>query len=393
MKKITFSPKYRKLLNPDLRKKNHIRYIIMHDLTFDTDNVILHTRFTMTSAKISVVPELQNTILARKSDVFFHITNNQIINNYTGAVINFKGIKAGSLQQTAQLKSITNLNVWLLDEAEELHDESIFDDVDESIRRLGYENLIIMMLNTYRITKEHFIYKRFFEKKGLKKGHNGIIDNVMYIHTDYTDNINNLSDSFLNIIKDTKKTDYDKYKYRYLGHFRNKAEGVIFNDWEYGEFNTSLQHDYGLDFGVIDPDALIKVAIDKKNKIIYCDEKIYKSGQSTNNLFENIVRNTEKRKRIIADSAEKRLISDFSKVGLNIKRTKKFSGSVIAGIKIMLNYKIVITKNSINIATELNNYKWSDKAGEKPLDEYNHAIDAIRYVVLEHLSTSEWAFD
>jgi phage terminase large subunit len=409
MQSITFSKKYHSLLNPDVRKKLNIRYIILtggrgsgksfagnhllHDLSFDADNVILHTRFTMTSAKISVIPELENAIEMRNSLEFFNITNNQILNKLTNAAINFKGLKTGSLQQTAQLKSVTNLNIWLLDEAEELCDENVFDDVDESIRRKGYENLIILMLNTYRITHEHFIYQRFFQQKGLKEGYNGVIDNVLYIHTDYTDNIKNLSKSFLNIVNETKKNNYEKYKYRYLGKFRKKAEGVIFKNWEFGLFDESLTYQYGLDFGVIDPDALIKVAIDKKNKTIYCHELMYKTGQSSDELYSNVKRNIDINKRIIADSAEKRLINDFSAKKLNIKKTKKFKGSVMTGIKIMLNYNIVITKDSQNLATELNNYCWSDKKGEVPIDDFNHAIDAIRYVVLECLYKNEWSFD
>ena len=175
---MKFNKKYKPLLDPKERKKHNLRYIILsggrgsgksvagshflHDVSFEKDNVILHTRFTMSSAKISVIPEFEQVVHDRNSLDFFESSNNQIINQLSGANIIFKGLKTGSLTQTAQLKSVTNLNIWLLDEAEELHDESVFDDVDESIRRVGYENIIILLLNTYRITKDHFIYKRFF---------------------------------------------------------------------------------------------------------------------------------------------------------------------------------------------------------------------------------------
>lgn len=396
---MKFNKKYRPLLDPKLRKAQNIRYVILaggrgsgksvggthflHDISFDTDNVMLHTRFTMTSAKISVIPEFEQAILSRNSEDFFDSSNNQIINKLTGATINFKGLKTGSLTQTAQLKSVTNLNIWLLDEAEELTDESVFDDVDESIRRVGYENIIILLLNTYRITKDHFIYKRFFEDKGIYTDYfNGIKDNVLYIHTDYLDNIENLSQSFLDIVEHTRKINYEKYEYRYLGKFRNRPEGVIFDNWEIGEFDNTLIPYYGLDFGFNpDPDAFVKVAIDKRRKILYCKECFYKNDQTVSDLKESISKHAKRHELIIAESANPRLIKEL-KPFFNIKPVVKKAGSIYEGIRIMQDYKIVVTKESLNIQKELNNYAWNDKKAGIPIDEYNHLIDAIRYVCL-----------
>jgi phage terminase large subunit len=336
----------------------------------------------MTSAKISVIPEFEQVIISRNSQDFFDSSNNQIINKLTGSTINFKGLKTGALTQTAQLKSVTNLNIWLLDEAEELTDENVFDDVDESIRRQGYENIIVLLLNTYRITKDHFIYKRFFEDKGIFEDYyNGVKDNVLYIHTDYLDNVENLSESFLNIVEDTKNKKLEKYEYRYLGKFRNRPEGVIFDDWEIGEFDNSLPFRFGLDFGFHpDPDAMARVAIDKKRKIIYCDECFYKTNQSVDNLKDNISNYAKRNNLIIAESANPRLISEL-RPKFNIKPVSKGSNSVKEGIRLMQDYKIVVTKDSLNLQKELNNYAWDDKKAGIPIDEYNHLIDAIRYVV------------
>lgn len=399
---MKFHAKYKPLLDPKIRKKHNIRYVILsggrgsgksvvgnhflHDTSFDTDNVALHTRFTMTSAKISVIPELEQAIQDRGSEYFFFSSNNQMINKLTGATINFKGLKTGSLTQTAQLKSVTNLNIWLLDEAEELTDESVFDDIDESIRRKGYENLIILLLNTYRITKEHFIYKRFFESKGIVTDYyNGIKDNTMYIHTTYLDNLKNLSQSFLDIVNTTKESNPEKYQYRYLGKFRNRPEGAIFNNWSIGEFDNSLPYQFGLDFGFNpDPDAFIKVAIDNKRKLIYCDECFYNTNQTVNDLKDQIYKHALKNNLIIADSANPRLIREL-RASFNIKPVVKRAGSVYEGIRLMQDYKIVITDNSNNLKKELMNYSWNDKKAGIPIDEWNHLIDAVRYVVLTTL--------
>ena len=333
----------------------------------------------MTSAKNSIIAEMQKTINTRKSNDFFKQSDNTLYNVFSKSKMIFKGLQAGSLTQTAQLKSITDLNVWVLDEAEEITDENMFDDVDETIRRVGHENIIILVLNSYRLTKEHFIYKRFFEDRGVNWGHNGIIDDTLYIHTTYLDNFEHLSESAKQKVKFTKEKYPDRYKYRYLGELREKAEGVIITNWRVGEFDNSLPYQYGLDFGVDDPDCLIKVAIDKKNKKLYVEELIYENGLSTDQLVAKIKSIVNKNKLIIADSAGKREIKDLYKEGLNIRAVSKKAGSVVSGIKRLLNYEIIVTKNSLNVIKELNNYIWADKAGEVPSGA-DHSIDPLRYV-------------
>lgn len=381
----------------DKKQRSKIRYVIdiggrasgkstamahfLHDFSFQPDNVILLSRYTMTSAKNSIIAEMEKTISLRESSEFFRQSENTLYNVYTNSKIIFKGLQSGSLTQTAQLKSITDLNVWVLDEAEEIQDENMFDDVDETIRRKGFENLIILVLNSYRLTKEHFIYKRFFEEKGINWGFNGIIDDVLYIHTTYLDNWVNLSESAKIKIKYTKENHFEKYEYRYLGKLREKSEGVIFTNWEVGDFDISLPFTYGLDFGVSDPDALVKVAVNKKQNIIYIDELLYENGLSTDQLTQKIKSLVVRNGLIIADSSGKRTINDLYNAGLNIRKVTKRAGSVVANIKKALNYKIIVTKNSKNFIKELNNYSWQDKKGEVPNDEFNHGIDAMQYAL------------
>ena len=86
---------------------------------------------------------------------------------------------------------------------------------------------------------------------------------------------------------------------------------------------------------------------------------------------------------IIADSAEDRLITDLQRRTFNIKRAKKGPDSINAGIKLIQDYQIMVTPDSYNLKKELNNYRWSDKATQKnPIDDFNHLIDGIRYVIL-----------
>ena len=163
---------------------------------------------------------------------------------------------------------------------------------------------------------------------------------------------------------------------------RAAREGAIFTNWQTGEFNTSLPYCYGQDYGFsIDPTTLIKVAIDKKQKIVYCDELFY----STKPLGTEAILETNKsligrsNDLIVADNAEGRLISDLKNKGLNIIPCVKGQGSVQAGITALQDYKIVITPTSNNIKMELSNYIWNDKKAGIPVDAFNHLIDPIRY--------------
>jgi phage terminase large subunit len=155
-------------------------------------------------------------------------------------------------------------------------------------------------------------------------------------------------------------------------------EGTIFNSWIYGEFDNSLPYVYGLDFGVKDPDAMIKVAVNHKTKQIYLDEIIYKNNQNTDTLYREISAKISKRNAlIIADSAGLRTIKDLQLKGLNVKSVVK--NKILDDIKLISNYQLVLTENSYNLAKELMNYVWADKKGEVPIDDQNHGLDSVRY--------------
>ena len=351
-------------------------------LTYEEGHTILFTRYTLTSAHVSIIPEFieKIEILDRYED--FNITKDEIVNNKTGSKILFKGIKTSSGQQTANLKSLSGVTCFVLDEAEELTDENIFDKIDLSIRSQTKQNRVILVLNP--AMKNHFIYQRFFESKGIQAGSNVIKDDVTYIHTTYLDNADNLSKSFLNQINDIKINNPSKYEHVILGGWLDKADGVVFTNWEFGPFNPNyLQTSFGMDFGFsIDPDALAEVAIDLKNKILYVKEHIYQRGLKTHELSKMLIEKT-KGGLIIADSAEPRLIDDLRFQKVNIQAVKK--GTIESGIVRMQDFKIIVEPNSTNIAKELNNYCYLNKGSRLYVDNWNHIIDAIRYNVIYNL--------
>ena len=344
---------------------------------------ILFTRYTMVSAHLSIIPEfLQKIGLLGYDDNDFYVNKAEVINTKSKSDILFRGIKTSAGNQTASLKSLQGISCWVLDEAEELIDENTFDTIDLSIREKNIQNRVILILNP--ATKEHWIYDRFFESKGVEGGFNGVKGNVCYIHSTYLDNVENLSTSFLERIKSIKHTNFKKYTHKILGGWLDKAEGVVFENWTFGEFNPdSLQTSCGMDFGFsIDPDSLTEVAIDKKHKKIYLKEHIYRNGLKSQELAEIILEKVDNT-LIIADSAEPRLIADLKHLGVNIKPVKK--GTIESGITRMQDYQLVVSPESTNIAKELNNYVYADKGSKLYVDNYNHAIDGIRYNIIYHL--------
>lgn len=150
---------------------------------------------------------------------------------------------------------------------------------------------------------------------------------------------------------------------------------------------------YGLDWGyATDPTALVAVYIlgDRQGDI-YIEEVMYETGMTNQDLAQymrdvGITRSDE----VIADSAEPKSIEELRREGFNVKPAKKGADSVRAGIDIMRRRKLYVKADSVNVNKEFRNYKWkSDKDGRlmgQPVDLYNHAVDATRYVCLNKLA-------
>ena len=151
-------------------------------LTYEKGHKVLFTRYTMISAHSSIIPEFIEKIELLGKEKDFRITKDEIINLTTGSLIMFKGIKTSSGNQTAALKSLNGVTTFVVDEAEELVDEVMFDKIDLSVRSKTHQNRCILILNP--TTREHWIYKRFFEQAEVEEGSN-LIKGRYYLHTYY----------------------------------------------------------------------------------------------------------------------------------------------------------------------------------------------------------------
>jgi phage terminase large subunit len=348
-------------------------------LSFESGHKILFTRQTMTSAHLSIIPEFQEKIDLMELNPFFEVKKSEIINTQSNSEIIFKGIKTSSGDQTANLKSLQGVTTWILDEAEELTNETIFDKINLSVRQKGKQNRVILILNP--ATKEHWIYKKFFEERGVQEGWNGTKEDVTYIHTTYLDNYDNLDESFIKEVESIKEKNPLKYKHQILGGWLNKAEGVVYTNWRIAEFEEHSKSVFGQDYGFsIDPTTLDKCSIDIKNKRIFVKECLHKSSLTTSQIFEENKKHAGKN-LIVADSAEPRLISELKSRGLNIKGIEK--PKIIDRIALLQDWEIIVDPESINVIKELNNYVWHDKKSQTPIDDYNHHLDEIGYVLWE----------
>ena len=174
------------------------------------------------------------------------------------------------------------------------------------------------------------------------------------------------------------KSEFWANKWRVYGlGLTGKIDGLIYTDWKIGKFDETLPYRFGLDFGFSNaPDAMVKLAVDEKRSIIYLEEKMYQNGQSTDQLISRLKTIVKPNELILADSAEPRLINDLRK-HFNIQPTKKWK--IVERIKKMQSYQLVVTPNSKNLITELENYTWHDKKSETPIDAFNHLLDSAGY--------------
>lgn len=420
MSLIKFSKKYQplfQLLKPDNQFKDVDTVLISggrdSSKTFsggsacvlgaaDWNHRILYTRYTMSSTDNSITAALENRMeMLGLLDEFVY-ANHDYHHKTSKGKISITGHKTSSGNQSAKLKSLEDYSMFVTDEGEELPSYEDWKKIKLSIRAKDVQCLNIIIFNPP--TKKHWLYPQFYE--GVQEGFNGVIGNVMYIHTTYLDNgkeniapqnwneyerLREVYEYYLSVPTSEREQlstkiirEYKEYKNVILGSFRDTAEGVIFN-YTIGDFpsdNAGLVF-IGADQGFTHPTAFIKICVDRKNKKLYAKELFYKTNQVTSQIFDEVKEQCG-HTRIWCDSAVPMFIADLKRKGLNIYSCKK--PKINDSINAILDYELIVDKNSLNLQTELDNYSWSSKDKEVPIDEFNHAIDAMRYAFTEATS-------
>jgi phage terminase large subunit len=348
-------------------------------------------RFILGDVRNSIFQEIKDRIeeLGLESEV---AVKDSLVIKYGGNRINGIGFRKSSGDQKSKLKSLANYNCVIIEEADEVSEED-FQQLDDSLRTIKSDIKIILLLNPP--DKRHWIIRRWFNlvDSGVKGFYRAELKSrekdTSYIFGTYKDNIVNLNEKTVDNFLQYKDRNPDHYHNMIEGLVSEGARGKIYN-WKVisDEDFEKLPHAsyYGLDFGFSnDPCALIEIK--EHNEEVWFRELLYETGLNNRRLSERLKDLGVKKTDIIyADSAEPKSIDELREDDWNVVPAPKGQDSVRAGIDLLLGKRnVYYTEGSINIAMENQEYKWAlDKNKEptnKPIDDYNHLMDAGRYGV------------
>ncbi|HEY8928590.1 MAG TPA: terminase large subunit [Mucilaginibacter sp.] len=195
-----------------------------------------------------------------------------------------------------------------------------------------------------------------------------------------------------NKIEALKDIDMEQWRV-YARGLTGKITGLVFDNWTVCEkipAGAKLVA-AGLDFGFTNDETAFLVVY-RQNGELWIDEILYATGLTNIDISNQLsAKGISKDTAIIADCAEPKSIEELRRLGWLITAAKKGPDSVNNSIDILKRYPFNITRSSINLRNELSRYKWrTDRAGSplnKPVDSWNHLIDALRYVALNKLKT------
>jgi phage terminase large subunit len=340
----------------------------------DVQHNFLVIRKVDRTIKRSVFTLIRNIIskwgLSDQFDV--NLTDKTIIYVPTGSQIMFSG-----LDDVEKLKSIEGVTSIWCEEATELTQED-FEQLDLRLRgEHGCLKQIILTLNP--ISEQHWIKRIFFDDP---------MSGVFTLHTTYLDNAF-IDDEYKMVMENKKKTNPRYYNIYALGNW-GTADGLIFSNVEHRLIRPDeiegLECVQGLDFGYTnDPTAFNQSYVDTAKKVIYVYDGFYEKGMSNAQIADAIKAMNAHKHKTTADSSEPKSIDYIKGKGVKVEGAAKGRDSVSAGIDHLLEYRIVVNAHLVEFMTEFNNYSWAlgpdGKATNKPVDDFNHFIDSLRYAM------------
>ena len=359
---------------------------------------LLCVRKTYRTLKDSCFTELKWAIHRLGVDAWWDIKESPLEMTYkpTGQKILFRG-----LDDPLKVTSITvevGVLCWLwIEEAYEISSEADFDTLDESIRGEVPPGLFKQITLTFNPWNEHhWIKHRFFDAAPDS--------DILAMTTNYTCN-EWLDAADKKVFETMKRNNPRRYRVAGLGDW-GIVEGLVYENWEERLFSIDevrktpgIKSAFGLDFGYTnDPTALFCGLIDTGSKTLWVFDEIYKPGMSNEDIAAAITEAGYAKERIRADSAEPKSIDRLYALGLaHIRRARKGKDSINNGIDFIQDYKIFIHPRCTNFLTEIGNYTWDTdtKTGKKlnrPIDDFNHLMDAMRYALEEYSTGPNYSF-
>ena len=341
---------------------NILLWILLYYCQENKDKTITIVRKTFPAVRGTVMRDFFDIL--KNNGLYFEELHLRSTHEY---FINGNRIEFISLDQPTKIRG-RKRDLLFINEANEL----TFEDWQQLIFRTT-ERIII----DFNPSDEfHWIYDNVLTR-----------DDVDFYQTTYKDNPF-LNDVVVKEIERLKDIDENYWRVYGLGE-RGKSRSLVFNFTTIKDIPESAKLiAKGLDFGYTnDPTALVETFIDGDN--MYVNELLYRTGMTNQDIAKELQKiNVDRRDEVFADSAEPKSIEEIYRMGWNIKPTLK--GSINIGIDMIRRYKLHITEASINLIKELRNYKYiEDKNGQltnKPVDAFNHGLDALRYSVVNRLS-------
>ncbi len=335
----------------------------------------------------------------------------------TGQKIYFRGLD-DPLKVTSITVEVGYLCWCWIEEAYEIMKESDFDMLDESIRgavpeESGLFKQITLSFNPWN--EKHWLRKRFFgEIIGKDAQWNPIyrfydswtsLDGEIFATT--TNYLCNewLDSSDLKVFENMKKNNPRRYQVAGLGGW-GIVEGLVYENWTEQAFDVhtirtkaGVKSVFGLDFGYTnDPTALFCGLVSEEEKTIWVFDELYEKALTNTAISEKIAGMGYAKERIKADAAEPKSIDELRDAGLyRIRAARKGKDSINNGIQYIQGYQIIIHPQCVNFITEISNYTWAeDRFGTKinrPIDDFNHLMDAMRYALEDILEGDTYSFD
>ena len=338
---------------------------------------ILLMRKQTTQLRDSVWKEMLQTI----SD--FHLLDYFSINKTEFRItcnINGSEFKCLGLDEPEKIKGFADISDVFMDEVTGFNKEDV-ELIDGTLRSPKFKLPLQMYFAFNPISKANFVYTYFGFDTGI------VPQNTFILKSTYLDNPF-LGANVAERYEALKQRDYQRWQIEALGDFVS-LDRLVFQNVKVEEFNHADikgQLICGLDYGFVnDISAFVASLLDEENKKLYVF-KIWGDTNKTNQELANIIKAMGFGKSvIIADCAEQKSIEEMRREGIiKIKPSVKGADSIIHGIQKLQQYEIIVHPDCEGIITEFQNYAWQkDKqSGEyinKPIDAFNHYIDALRY--------------
>ena len=209
-----------------------------------------------------------------------------------------------------------------------------------------------------------------------------------------------LSKEDIKVFDEMKRRNPRRFSVAGLGEW-GVTDGLIYENWKEQEFKLeelkNCKSAFGLDFGYTnDPSAFFVGFLDLENKKLYVWDEFYEKGLSNKKIADLVTSMGYRKERITADSAEPKSIDELNTLGLRVSPAKKGKDSILNGVQWIQDLEIIIHPRCVNFLTEISNYTWDeDKFGNKlnkPIDDFNHLMDAMRYGLEQYILGNKWLY-